>query len=121
MILIDTSIWIDHFRAPEKRVISILDDGKLLAHPFIIGEIMLGNMRGRERIADLLGRIPQAIVANADEMLAFISLNRLGGRGIGYVDAHLLAAARLTPDTQLWSRDKRLAATARELGVGYAE
>jgi len=121
LILIETSIWIDHFRASDRQVVSILDDGRLLVHPFVIGEIMLGNMRGREHIADMLGRMPQAIVANADEMLAFISLNRLGGRGIGYVDAHLLASARLTADARLWSRDKRLAAIAGELGVGYPE
>ncbi len=119
MILIDTSIWIDHFRVPEGGVLTLLAAEDVLVHPFVIGEVMLGNMRGRQQIAAMMRLLPAAEVASYEEILSFITVNRLGGTGIGYVDAHLLAAIKLTTGSRLWSRDKRLARVAEELGIAY--
>ncbi len=91
----------------------------VLAHPFVIGEIALGNLRQHELVLRGLQNLPQAIVANQDEVLHFISENRLYGRGIGYIDAHLLAAVRLSAGAALWTSDRRLHAAAGKLGLAY--
>lgn len=117
MILVDTSVWIDHLRGGDELLAKLLDDDEVLAHPFIIGELALGNLRQRESIlADLL-ELPQAFVAADDEVLHFIQREGLSGIGIGYLDAHLLAATRLTPGAWLWTRDKRLSAAAERLSL----
>ncbi len=117
MILVDTSIWIDHFRQGEIRLEQVLADGAAMVHPFVIGELALGNLRQRDVILEALAALPQATVAEPDEVLGLVTAEALYGRGIGYVDAHLIASVRLTPEAVLWTRDKRLAAIAEELGI----
>ena len=96
MILVDTSVWVDHLRAGNERLTALLSGGEVLGHPFVIGELALGNLRRRDAVLSDLRHLPQAVVAADEEVLHFIDRQRLFGRGIGYVDAHLLAAARLT-------------------------
>lgn len=121
MILADSSVWINHLRAADERLTALLDRGEALGHPFLTGELALGNFRLRDRrvILQSLRRLPQAVVASDREVLDFIELQPLFGRGVGYVDAHLLAAVRLTPGARLWTRDTRLRRVAAELGLAY--
>lgn len=119
MILVDTSVWIDFLREGDDEVARLLDRSAVLSHPCVVGELALGNMRNRTEVLGLLRQLPQAIVAEHDEVFRLIDERRLHGRGIGYVDAQLLAACRLTPDARLWTRDGRLAALARRLDVAY--
>jgi predicted nucleic acid-binding protein len=120
VILVDTSVWVDHLQAGDETLKSLLEDGHVLGHPFVIGEIALGNLRQRDLILDTLRELPQAAVASDGEVLRFIDRQALFGRGIGYVDAHLLAAVRLTADARLWTRDRRLQAVAIQLGLATA-
>lgn len=115
MILVDTSVWVDHLRAPDRSLIAALEEGDVLAHPFVIGELACGNLRNRDEVLGLLEDLPRAREATHDEVMAMIERRRLMGAGIGYVDAHLLAAAALTPSTSLMTRDRRLASLARRL------
>jgi predicted nucleic acid-binding protein len=117
MILVDTSVWIDHLRADDKTLAGLLDIGRVLAHPLVIGEVALGNLQRRDLVLRALQRLPRAIVATDHEVLRLIDQHALFGLGIGYVDAHLLAAARLTAGASLWARDKRLFAAATQLGL----
>ncbi len=117
MILADTSVWVDHLRASDKALVTLLDAGMVLAHPFVIGELALGNLRQREIVLKALADLPHASVATDAEVLHFIERQALFGRGIGYVDAHLLAAVQLTAGTELWTKDKRLHAVAVQLGL----
>lgn len=117
MILVDTSIWVDHLRFGEERLVRLLDQGLVLIHPFVIGEIALGRLRQRAQIMSLLQDLPSAIVATDAEVLGFVDRDGLSGLGIGYVDAHLLAATRLTGGARLWTRDKRLSAVAARLAL----
>jgi len=117
VILADTSIWIAHFRQSDADLIELLNTGRVLAHPFVIGELALGNLRQRDVILNALQSLPRASVAADDEVLRFIGQQALSGLGIGYIDAHLLAATRLTAGAFLWTRDKRLDAAARMLGL----
>jgi predicted nucleic acid-binding protein len=117
VILVDTSIWVDHLRAGDERLAALLNGGEVLAHPFVIGELALGNLRQRtEFLSDLL-HLPKAITASDDEVLWLIDREQLFGLGIGYIDAHLLAAARLTAGAKLWTRDQALQAVAAQLGL----
>jgi predicted nucleic acid-binding protein len=116
MILVDTSIWIDHLRSGDKQLKALLDDGQVLLHAFVIGELALGNLRQRQPILQSLLELTSVKSAQDDEVLAFIDANALAGLGIGFVDAHLLAAARLS-NTMLWTRDRRLHEVARKLGL----
>jgi predicted nucleic acid-binding protein len=117
IVLADTSIWIDHFRRGDLKLAQFLDRGDVVMHPFVIGELALGHVPKFAEMIDDLQTIPKAIVANADEVLIFISDRKLSGSGIGYVDAHLLAAAALGPETLVWTRDKRLNAVAQSLSL----
>jgi len=117
VILVDTSVWIDHFFKADERLVEHLMAGDVVSHPMVVGEIAVGNMAGRRRILAMLNQLTQIMVADHDEVLGFIETQRLFGMGIGYVDAHLLAAARLMPDVRLWTFDKKLAASAVRLGV----
>lgn len=119
MILADTSVWVDHFRRANARLIAALQRERVVTHPFVIGELACGNLRNTTEVLDLLGRLPAAPAARDAEALAFIEGRRLSGRGIGYVDVHLLASAMLSSDIQIWSLDGRLARVAHELEVGY--
>jgi predicted nucleic acid-binding protein len=117
VILVDTSIWIEHLRSASAILTELLVDGEVLGHPFVLGELALGNLRQRDEIVLVLRRLPQAISASHQEVLQFVDREALFGRGIGYVDAHLLAAARLTVGTRLWTRDRRLQAVAVQLDL----
>jgi predicted nucleic acid-binding protein len=114
MVLADTSIWVDHFRRGDSRLAKLLDRGDIAMHPFVIGELLLGHATIAKMIDDL-DALPKVVLASASEVLKFIADRKLPGSGIGYVDAHLLAAAALTPETLLWTRDKRLLAAAQSL------
>jgi predicted nucleic acid-binding protein len=118
--LVDTSIWIDHLRANDDQMVALLNSGLVLTHPFVIGELALGNVGARESILRALSRLPRAIVATDAEVLHFIDRHALFGRGAGYVDIHLLAAVKLTGDAKLWTRDKRLHGIAVQLGLARA-
>ncbi len=119
MILVDTSVWIDHLRSENATLVHLLDNSAVLAHPWVTGEIALGNLSHRDEVMGLLRGLPQATVADNDEVLRLIEQDGLPGTRIGYVDAQLLAATRLTPDTALWTRDKRLAAVAARLALNF--
>jgi predicted nucleic acid-binding protein len=116
VILVDTSIWIDHLRANDARLAALLQAEEVLTHPFIIGELAMGNLRARKLVLETLQRLPKAPPATDDEVLHLIDKHALHGRGIGYVDAHLLAAAKLAGE-KLWSRDRRLAFVAEQLSL----
>jgi predicted nucleic acid-binding protein len=115
--LVDTSIWIGHLRHGDGRLRSLLEASLVLGHAFVIGELACGNLPDRPALLRLLRELPQAVVAEPDEVLGFIDRHGLAGAGIGYVDAHLLASAALTPGARLWSGDRRLAAVAGRLGL----
>ncbi len=118
MILADTSVWIDHLRKGDAELKALLAKNLILTHPFVIGELALGSIPRRADFLVLLGQLPKAKVAADDEVLRYIEQDALHGQGVGYIDAHLLAATRLTPGARLWTRDKRLAALAAKLGMG---
>jgi len=117
LILVDTSIWIDYLLRGDAILAQLLDEDRVLGHPAVIGELALGALRQRALILRMLRRLPQTIRASADEVLTLIETASLTGSGIGYVDAHLLAAARLTDRAKLWTRDRRLRQAAERLGV----
>jgi len=117
VILVDTSVWIDHLRTGEPDLAALLQDGHVLAHPWVTGELALGHLARRSEILGLLGNLPQATAATDVEVLSLIARHQLFGLGIGYVDAHLLAATMLTTGARLWTRDKRLAAVAAQHGL----
>lgn len=117
MILVDTSVWVDYLRHGDDELTALLNDAAVLMHPFVHGELACGNLEHRQQVLDLLGSLPQAVVADNDEVLFFMERHKLMGHGIGYVDAHLLAAASLSDATQLWTRDKRLRQVARTLAL----
>ena len=117
MILVDTSVWIDHLRQGDPDLVRALEAGEVLAHPFVVGELACGNLKNRAEFLKLLRAMPQAPVATDAEALAFIDGRALMGRGIGYLDVHLLASVVLAAGATLWTRDKRLAAVAQELGL----
>lgn len=117
MILVDTSVWVDHLRSGDPALVDLLREGRVLAHSWVTGELALGHLTGRAEILGLLHNLPQATVATDVEVLSLIENRSLFGLGIGYVDAHLLAATMLTTDARLWTRDKRLAAVAAQQGL----
>ncbi len=116
MILVDSSVWIDHLRRADDGVLSLLREQKVLSHPFVIGELALGSIRPRTVVIAALLELQQAPVASDAEVLAMVEAHALHGTGIGYVDAHLIASTRLAA-AHLLTRDKRLAAVALRLGV----
>jgi predicted nucleic acid-binding protein len=120
VILVDTSIWVDHLRDSDPALVTVLERGQALAHPWVTGELALGRLRERAGVLQLLDQLPQAVVATAAELLAFIEHHKLFGVGIGYVDAQLLASARLTEDAELWTGDRRLQGVAERVGVAYS-
>jgi predicted nucleic acid-binding protein len=117
VILVDTSVWIEHLRSASAILTELLGDGQVLVHPFVLGELALGSLRQRDVFLSDLRDLPQAIVASDGEVLSLIDRRTLFGRGIGYVDAHLLAAARLTAGSKLWTHDRRLQAVAAQLDL----
>ena len=119
MILVDTSIWIDHLSSGNNRLIEFLDRSQVLVHPFVIGELACGKLRNRKEILRLLNALPQSPVASLDEALYFLEQNQLMGKGIGYIDVHLLAATALAENTQLWTSDKRLKKVAAGMKLAF--
>lgn len=117
MILVDTSIWADHLRRADAALTMCLERETVLMHPFVIGELAMGNFPKRDVILDTLRWLPAAFVATNDEVLRLIDFADLAGSGVGYIDAHLLASTRLTPGAWLASRDRRLQAAAARLGL----
>lgn len=117
MILVDTSIWVDHLNAGDKELASLLEQDSVVTHPFIIAEIALGSLRNRVAVLEALKNLPSAAVATHEEAMAFIDRHALAGIGVGYVDVHLLASVLLTGGCRLWARDKRLANAAFKLGL----
>lgn len=116
-VLADSSVWIASFREASPLLAELGRDRRLRVHPFVIGELALGQLAQRKLTLESLAAIRSVDVATHDEVLAFIEREHLYGRGIGYVDAHLLAACLITPGARLWTRDKSLAECARQFGV----
>jgi predicted nucleic acid-binding protein len=121
LILVDTSVWVDHLRKADAPLATLLEQGRVATHPFVVGEIACGSLRNRPLILELLQDLPGVVVAENDEVLGFMARHRLHGRGIGYVDVHLLAAVALTPGSVLWTRDRRLHAAAHELDLAHPD
>ncbi len=121
MILVDTSVWIDHFRHGDPVLAGLLRRDRILVHEFVIGELALGHLQRREMILELLTSLPEAAVANPAEVLHAIDRLGLSGLGVGYVDVHLLASTLLTPGTVLWTRNRPLHAVARRLSLAMPE
>ncbi|MBN3842037.1 type II toxin-antitoxin system VapC family toxin [Burkholderia sp. Ac-20349] len=117
MILVDTSVWIDHLRAGDVTLTALLETERVLIHPFVIGELALGSLRDRQTVLDALRDLPVATSATDDEVQRMVDVVPLHGLGIGYVDAHLLASVRLTDGSKLWTRDRRLLSAADRLGL----
>lgn len=117
MILADTSVWADHLRTADLRLAELLSEGQVVMHPFVLGEIALGFLRKRVAVFEGLHELPSMHIADPEEVLHLIDTRGLVGVGIGYIDAHLLAAALTTRDCQIWTRDKRLHAAAVRLNV----
>jgi predicted nucleic acid-binding protein len=117
MILVDSKVWVDHLRHGDPKLAGLLNTGLVWTHPFIIGEIALGSLRNREMILGALRDLPSATQASDQEMQSFIERRPLYSLGIGYIDAHLLAATRLTPGMRLWTRDRRLHDIAARLDL----
>ena len=120
MMLVDTSVWIDHLRHGDAALTAALEAGQVWMHSFVLGELACGNLRSRVEVLGLLQALPPMPVSTDKEVLFFIDQHELMGRGIGYMDVHLLASARLG-GTQLWTRDKRLHTVAAELGLAHPE
>lgn len=118
MVLVDTSIWVDHFRQGSQRLQTLLMDSNVMCHPFVIGELACGNLANRREILALLSTLPATPVVEFDELMFFIDQHRLMGKGVGFVDIHLLASARLA-DIPLYTSDKRLKIEAERLGLAY--
>lgn len=117
MILVDTSIWIDHFRHGDAELRKIIEDDRLLCHPVVIGELALGSLRDRDAVVAFLAAQPEALIASHNEVMSLIDRHSIFGMGIGYTDAHLLASALIDRRSILWTRDKRLAAAAQKAGA----
>jgi hypothetical protein len=116
MILVDTSVWVAHLRHGTTGLEALLDDGRVLCHPFIIGELACGNLSNRSEILSLLQALPSALRAEHKELLDFIESHRLMGKGLGYIDVHLLASALLT-NVPLWTLDRKLRDVSAEMGL----
>ena len=115
-MLVDTSVWIDHFRRGDPALKALLLRDEVECHPFVIGELACGSLRRRSEVLSLLQSLPQVPLGDDDEVLEFVERHRLMGRGIGWVDAHLLVSASLA-GALLWTRDRRLFEVARRMGL----
>jgi predicted nucleic acid-binding protein len=121
LILVDTSVWVDHLHRGDPRLVGLLERSSVAMHPFVVGEIACGHLHDRESILGLLQNLPAATVAEHHEVLQFIDRQRLHGQGIGYVDVHLLASVALTEGAKIWTRDKKLGRVAEMLGWAYQD
>ena len=119
MVLVDSSVWIEHLRNGNATLQGLLLNLQVQIHPFVLGELALGSLRNRASILDALSNLPRVLQAQDAEVLQFIENQKLYGVGIGYVDAHLLASVALTPGATLWTRDKKLCTVAKRLGLRW--
>jgi predicted nucleic acid-binding protein len=117
VIVADTSVWIDHLRFGNKQLRTVLDQGQILMHPFVIAELALGSLRDRTGTLALLDSLPQAQIAHIDEVRHLIETRRLYTLGIGMVDAHLIASVFINPGAVLWTMDKPLRKLAEAFGI----
>ncbi|MBD3335332.1 MAG: PIN domain-containing protein [Candidatus Eisenbacteria bacterium] len=115
-VLVDTSVWIDHLRRGNADLADLLSQGAVIIHPYVVGELACGNLRNRREILTLLQALPMASVLEHEEALEFLDDKHLHGRGLGWIDVHLLASARLE-NVKLWSLDKALVSAAASLGI----
>jgi len=118
MLLVDTSVWVRHLREGDPDLEKLLNHGKVMCHPYIIGELACGNLKNRNEVLSLLKLLPPATLASHEEVLQFIEKNKLMGKGLGYIDVHLSASAVLT-GIQIWTYDRRLNETNEFLGIKY--
>jgi len=118
MVLVDTSVWVRHLWEGDPDLKQLLNDGQVICHPYIVGELACGNMKNRREVLPLMQALPQATLASHEEVLRFIELNSLMGKGLGYIDVHLCASALLTR-VPVWTYDKRLNAANETLGIRY--
>ena len=118
MVLVDTSVWVSHLRDGNAELANLLNDGRVLCHQLIVGELACGNLKNRAVILSFLQLLPMSIEAEHDEVLSFIENNRLMGKGMGYVDVHLITSAVLT-GVPVWTLDKKLAQAADGLYIKY--
>lgn len=116
MVLVDTSVWIDHFFKSNLRLTGLLKEGYVFIHPFITGELACGNIKNRNEILKLLHSLPQIKISNHNEILYFIEKNKLYGKGLGYIDIHLLASCKLD-NAKLYTHDKKLIHVAKNLHI----
>ncbi len=120
MILVDTSVWVDHLRQGEPLLVQALMQTQAATHPFVVGELACGNLKNRQTLIELLQALPPVKSAMDHEVMNFIESKNLMGKGIGYIDAHLCASA-LISGFKLWTRDKRLLSVAQSLGCAWSE
>jgi hypothetical protein len=113
-------VWVDHLRKADRLLADLLEHGDVVMHPFVVGEIACGSLVDRALILELLQQLPAATVAEPDEALGYVERHKLYGKGLGYVDVHLLASAAIG-ETKLWTRDRRLRAAAQKLGYAFPE
>lgn len=118
MVLVDTSVWIEHFRKGKPQLVDLLDQAAVLMHPFVLGELACGNLNNRAIILNQLRALPEAVSATHHETLSLIERRKLWARGIGLVDAHLLASALLS-NCDLWTLHEKLNHASAEAGVRY--
>ena len=116
MVLADTSIWADHFRSPNPLMTDYMAGDRLLMHPFVVGELVMGHLPNRFAIVRSLREMDQVIRATDDEVLAVVEREKIQGLGVGWIDAHLLVSVLITPEAMLWTRDRRLNALAQRFG-----
>ena len=119
MILVDTSVWIDHFRQASHTLSDLLEHDEVILHPFILGELACGNLRNRKEIIALLHALPVVSKADDDEIIFFIERHALMGRGVGLIDMHLLASCHIEK-CSIWTKDRRLKGIAIEMGIEYS-
>jgi predicted nucleic acid-binding protein len=120
MVLVDTSVWVSHLRNDNTHLANLLNHGEVVCHPFIIGELACGNLKNRTEILSLFQALPMSIQAEHDEVMKFVENNQLMGKGLGYIDVHLLAATSLT-EVPIWTIDKRLDAVSQEMGLNFTK
>ena len=118
MVLVDTSVWVSHLRDGNVGLEKLLNDGEVACHPFIVGELVCGNLKNRHEVLTYLQSLPMGILAEDGEILRFIENHQLMGKGLGYIDVHLIASAALT-DVPLWTFDKTLDKITKKIGINY--
>jgi predicted nucleic acid-binding protein len=118
MLLVDTSVWISHFREGNTELANLLNNGEVVCHPFVVGELACGNLKNRSQILSLLQSLPMSIKAEHEEVLGLIERSQLMGKGLGYVDIHLIASAVLT-GISIWTHDKKLEQVANALLISH--